>query len=534
MLKKALLAFALIGAIIAPSFAQGKSATISFQQEPDFLNAMYTTMTFAGYANQLSNAPAWDFDGTSTPRPVLAAEIPSVENGGINADGTVFTIKLKEGLVWSDGDALDSADFLFTAEMRQSDANNPISRTPYDLATIEAPDATTVVVTFSEPYAPWLGLFRYILPEHILRPVFEAEGSLDNAAYNNEPSVSSGPYVLTEWSRGSFMRFTANPNFVLGTPNITDLVLTFIPDEQAYKTAFINGEAQLGTFLPFSDVPDLEAAGFEIQVVDSGYNEGMFFNVGPNANPAMQDINVRQALALGFNREAIVSDLLVGATIPAATQWQNTPYANPDLQPVPYDPEAAKALLEATGWVDSDGDGFREKDGQKLSLRFVTTTRQIRVDIQAIAQQQWGEIGIEIVLENYPSDVFFNGYNEGGPIAQGNYDIAEWSSSPAVYPDPDTLGYDCDQIPGDENPTGSNWTGFCNEELDALLKEQRSTTDFATRIDLWHQITDIIYNNYVWAGVWYDADVWWSGGGLKIGALNGVSPFWDIVNWDVE
>jgi peptide/nickel transport system substrate-binding protein len=156
------------------------------------------------------------------------------------------------------------------------------------------------------------------------------------------------------------------------------------------------------------------------------------------------------------------------------------------------------------------------------------------VDIQAIAQEQWGEIGIEIVLENYPSDVFFNGYNEGGPIAQGNYDIAEWSSSPAVYPDPDTLGYDCDQIPSDENPTGSNWTYFCNEELDALLKQQRSTTDLATRIDLWHQITDIIYNNYVWAGVWYDADVWWSGGGLKIGALNGVSPFWDIVNWDVE
>ena len=329
------------------------------------------------------------------------------------------------------------------------------------------------------------------------------------------------------------MTFVPNPNFVGGAPIIENLVVTFIPDEQTYKTAFLNGEAQLGTFLPFSDVPDLEAAGLEVQVIDAGYNEGMFFNVGPDANPAMTDINVRKALALGFDRFGVVNDLLLGATVAPSSPWQNTPYQSPNLEPVAYDPEQAAALLEEAGWVDANGDGIREKDGTNLSLRFVTSTRQIRRDIQALAQQQWGEIGVEVILENYESDIFFNNYPDGGPIATGQYDIAEWSSSPATFPDPDSQRFECDQIPSAESPSGDNWSGYCNEALDALFKEQRFTTDYDARVALWHQITETLYNDYIWVGVWFDADVWWTGNGLTAGALNGVSPFWDVVNWDV-
>jgi peptide/nickel transport system substrate-binding protein len=534
MFKKALLSLAAAAMLLVPAMAQGKSATVSWPQEPDNLNYMYTTMTFAGYTIQLFTSPAWDFDGDSQPRPVLLEEIPSMENGGISEDGTTFTLKLKPGLLWSDGDPLDSADFLFTAEMKTAPGNNPITRGPYDLATVTAPDPNTVVVTFEEPYAAWLSLFRYVLPEHVLRPVYDAQGSLDAAEFNFFPTVSSGPYILTEWQRGSFMTFVPNPNFVGGTPTIDNLVVTFVPDEQTYKTTFLNGEAQLGTFLPFSDVPDLQAAGFDVQVIDAGYNEGMFFNVGPNANPAMQDIRVRQALALGFDRFAIVNDLLAGATIPAASPWENTPYQAPELTPVPYDPDQARQLLEEAGYVDSDGDGIREKDGTPLSLRFVTSTRQIRVDIQAIAQQQWREIGIDIVLENYPSDVFFSNYADGGPIATGAYDIAQWSSSPATFPDPDTERFDCDQIPSPENTTGANWSYYCNEALTSLFERQRITTDYTARVELWHEITRTLYNDYVWVGVWFDADVWWAGAGLNAGQLNGVSPFWDVVNWDVQ
>ncbi len=534
-LSKFFTVFVALMVLVSPSFAQGKAATVSWPQEPDNLNPMYSTMTFAGYTTQLFLAGAWVFDGEGSPIPQLASEIPSLENGGLSEDGKTVTLRLVEGLTWSDGDALDSADFVFTAEMKLAESNSVITRAPYDSAvSIEAPDATTVVLTFDEPYAPWLGLFSYVLPEHVLRPVFEADGSLNEAAFNRAPSASSGAYVFQEWNVGNFVSFVANPAFVSGAPIIERLVVTFIPDEQTYKTALLNGDAQMGTFLPFSDVPELRDAGLDVQVIASGYNEGMYFNVGEGSHPAMKDVNVRKALALGFDRFGVVNDLLLGGTFAAASFNENTPYASPNLDPVPYDAEAAAALLDEAGWVDGDGDGIREKDGENLTLRFVTNTRGIRVDIQALAQQQWGQIGIEVLLENYPSDQFFASFSDGGPIAIGAYDIAQWSASPASFPDPDTTRFDCDQIPSTENPTGGNWTYYCNEELSALLTQQRFTTDFAARVALWHQIDEIIYNDSIWVGVWYDADVWISGNGLITGPLNGVTPFFDVANWDVQ
>lgn len=525
----------LLLALAAPGFAQGKSITVTWPQEPDSLNPMYTTMTFAGYTIGLYLAPAWNLDENLNPNPVLVAEIPSVDNGGISADGTTFTLKLREGMTWSDGEPIDSADFAFTHEMVVSPSNTPLSTSPWDrIGSIETPDATTVVVTFDTPYAPWLGLFSYVLPEHVLRPVFEADGTLDTAAFNRAPSVASGPYVFESWDVGNFMRFTANSSFAGGTPIIETMVVRFITEDAPYVQSLIAGDSQIGTFVPFDQVPALEAAGLTVLLLPSGYNEAWFLNAGPGAHPAMADVNVRKAIALGFDRFGVVNDLLLGATYPSSSFWEGTPYANPNLDAVPYDPAMAAQLLDEAGWVDSDGDGVRDKDGEKLSLRFITNTRGIRRDIQAVAQQQLGEIGIEIALENFPSDIFFNGYADGGPAARGEYDIAEWSASVGSFPDPDTDRFVCSQIPSDESPSGGNWTYYCDPEMDALFAQQVTQTDYEERIATFHAIDELIYNSYTWVGVWFDADVWVVGSGLLNVNLNGVTPFFDVVNWDVE
>ncbi|MCU0474922.1 MAG: peptide ABC transporter substrate-binding protein [Anaerolineae bacterium] len=531
----ALVVLALMAVMAAPMQAQGKSATVSWPQEPDTLSPLYTSMTFAGYTYQLYLSGAWAFDADLTPFPVLVSEIPSVDNGGINADGTVFTLKLKEGLTWSDGDALDSADFLFTYEMIMAEGNAVGSRTPYDrFVSIEAPDATTVVITFAEPYAPWLSLFGAVLPEHVLRPVFEAEGSIDTADFNRNPTVSSGPYVFETWEVGSFMRFQANPAYVLGQPKIDTLVVTFIPDEVAYVAALINGDSDLGTFVAFSDVPALEEAGLTVEVIPSGYNEGWYLNTSAErAHPAMTDVNVRKAIAMAFDRDDFNATLNYGATFTPHSFWENTPYANPDIDPYPFDPAMAAQLLDEAGWVDSNGDGTRDKDGVELVLRFVTNTRGIRVDLQAIAQQQLAAVGIGTELINFPSDQFFAGYAEGGPISTGQYDIAELSTAPATFPDPNTVRFLCSEIPSDENPVGANDNYYCDPELDALFEQQSSTTDLAERIAIFHQIDQKMFDAAIWIGIWHDADVWITGSDLQNVALNGVTPFWDVQNWDV-
>ena len=537
MTRKSLFIVLLIALLVVfagQAGAQGKSLIISWTQEPDSLNPMYTTMTFAGYTYQLYLAGAWAYDEAYNPIPVLVEELPSTENGGISADGTVFTLKLKEGLLWSDGDPLDSADFVFTYEMKMSDANTPLTRAPYDrVASVEAPDPLTVVVRFDAPYAPWLGLFTYVLPQHVLGPVFEAEGTLDNAAFNRNPTVASGPYVFEEWNVGNFMRFKANPNYVGGVANIETVVITFIPDDQAYVASLIAGDTEFGTFVSPSEVRNLEAAGLDVRLIASGYNEGWFLNTDPErAHPAMSDVRVRKAIGLGFDRFTVVADLLDDVFPVTTSWWENTPYANPDLRPIPYDPTEASRLLDEAGWVDTNGNGIRDKDGVELELRFIATTRQIRQDIQAVAQQQLGEIGIGILIENYPSSVFFNGYADGGPAATGQYDIATWSSSPAAFPDPDTERWTCRQIPSDDNPTGGNWNYYCDPRIDELTTLQSQTTDYDARVAIFHELDKLIYDAYIWLGVWYDADVWVIGKNVIGANPNGTTPFWDIVNWD--
>jgi peptide/nickel transport system substrate-binding protein len=209
------------------------------------------------------------------------------------------------------------------------------------------------------------------------------------------------------------------------------------------------------------------------------------------------------------------------------------PYDNPDIGPLEYDPERAAALLDEAGWVDSDGDGIRDKDGVSLSLRYATTTRQLRQDIQAVSQQQLAEIGIELILEPYAADIFFNGYAQGGPAATGNYDIAEWSSSPDAFPDPDTSRFTCAEIPTEDSPSGGNWNYYCNPELDALFEASQSETDLEARAALYHQIDAIIREDAVWLPLWFDADIWVVNPRLQNVRINGVFPFWDVVNWDV-
>jgi peptide/nickel transport system substrate-binding protein len=521
---------------IGPVAAQGKSVTIAFDQEPDSLNPMYTTMTFAGYVYALFLAGAWNYDADLIPNPVLVSEIPSLENGGISEDGTTITLHLKEGLLWSDGEPLTSEDFVFTYEMFVSEQNSPLTRDPYDkIASVEAPDPLTVVVTFPEPYAPWLGTFRYVLPKHILQPFFETDGTLDNAEWNRAPVVGSGPFVFESWEVGSFIRGVRNENYVGGAPVLDTVVVRFIPDAESYLGALMNGDADVGTFVAYSAIPELEATGhLNVGVYVSGYNEAWYMNVNPEtAHPAMLDVNVRKALAMAFNREQITNDLLLGYTYPAVTYWEGTPYSNPDLAAYPYDPAAAAALLDEAGWVDSDGDGTRDKDGTALSLRFVTNTRQIRRDGQVVGQQAFAELGIEVVLENYPSDIFFNSYADGGPIATGQYDFAEWSSSPNGFPDPDTIRFTCDEIPTADDPMGDNWQGYCNPALDALFAEQAKTTDYDARVAIFHQISQVIYDDVIWVGVWYDADTWILNSRIQNAAINGASPFWNIAQWDV-
>ncbi len=520
----------------APTFSG--TATITFTQEPDNLNYLYTQMWFSAITRELWDKGLWSYDENNKPVPEIAAEIPSAENGGLSADGKTITVKLRDDVKWSDGEPVTADDFAFSYEMIMSDKNVVNGRYPFDeyVESVTAKDAHTLVIQFKEPFAPWLTYMfdDWVLPKHILQPVFDKEGTIDNAAWNKAPTVGVGPFVFSEWESGSHIIFKANPNWI-HPPKLEQIFIRIVPDDAAQEAAIIAGDTDIGVFLSSDQIQKLEAGGnVKVVAVPSGYDEGWFPNVNPKtAHPAMLDVNVRKAIALATDRFTIVKDLLKEDVNPVnVTFWDATePYNNTDLKPYPYDPEEAKRLLDAAGWKDSNGDGTRDKDGKELVLRYITNDRELRKNVQAVVQQQWSLVGIGAELQNYSSDVFWNGYNDNGPQAQGAYDIAEYSSNPA-FPDPEASGnWLCDQISSADNPDGSNWQGVCMDELDALLKKQSATLDMQARIDLYHQISKLMYDQVLYIGIWKDPDLWSINNHLQNVKLSGAAPFWNASEW---
>ena len=511
-----------------------KVVTFAWTQEPDSLNTYYSDMWFADILGQLFHCWAWEYDDTNTPFPHLVAEMPSIENGGISEDGLTITLKLRDNIVWSDGTPITSADFKFTYDMVMEDANAVNSQYPYDyLDSVETPDDLTVVMNFAEPFAAWESSFWLgILPAHVLQPVFDAEGSISEAEWNLAPTVGCGPYVFEEWESGSFMRFVKNENYWKGTAKIDEVFLQFVPDDAAQTAALSAGDADLGTFPPLSDIPALQDAGLTVFSVNGGYSEGWFFNMRDMASPGAKDLVVRQAVAMSIDRQAIVDDLLLGLSVPANTLWDAIPtYVSPDIVPWEYDPEGAKAMLDDAGYVDSDGDGIREDlEGTPLTLIHGTTIREVRQDIQAVAQQQLKEVGIDLQIQSWDSDIFFGSYADGAAPAVGDVDIMEWSDS-TYFPDPATEYWLCSQLPDDENPWGYNYF-TCDEELDALFQAQIVETDPAKRVEIFHQITKYMHDNVYWFGLYVDPDMWIVSSDLTGVKFSGVTPFYNIMEWD--
>ncbi len=515
-----------------------KIATFIWTQEFDTLSPLYTGMWFTTTTFPLWNVWAWHFDENSNPVPVLVTEIPSAENGGISEDGRTITFNLRDDIVWSDGTPVTSDDFVFTYEMNIEPANTVQSTYPYDqIESIDAPDPQTVVVTFIEPFAPWLAtLWHSILPAHVLRPVFDEAGTLDEAEWNFAPTVGVGPYRFEEWESGSFARFVRNENWHGEPALIDEIFFRFVPDDASQVAALQNGEGDLGTFIAYSDVPTLQDAGIGIVTQPSGYNEGWFLFLGDETipgHPALQDVRVRQALAMAIDRETLNQDLLLGLTSPPATVWDSLPaYVSPDIEPWPYDPEAANALLDEAGWVDTNGDGVRDKDGEELILVHGTTTREVRQDAQAVFQQQLAEVGVQLELQSFDSNIFFESYGNSGPPYTGELDIAQWSDAP-FFPDPDHYYWDCSEIPTDDAPDGGNFQRICDEELDALFQTQRTQTNVEERQATFHQISQLMHDQVYWLGIWEDPDVWAVSPRLTNVRFSGASPLFSIAEWDI-
>ncbi len=540
----------------APS-AEPKVATGAWSQEPDNIVPYYTQMSYAIWIVQLTlvGLAEWDDQGSFVPE--LAAEIPSAANGGVSADGLTITWKLKEGLKWSDGEAITSADVKFTWEQVMDPANAPLSRTGYDkIASVETPDDTTVVITFSELYPGWQTLFTQgpnnagaILPKHVL----EGKTALESDPFIHQPTVFSGPFAITEWVAGDHMTLVRNDNFY-GSPALLDQVnIKFVPTPETALAALQTGDVD---WYPDFSESDIETVGalepaVHLKVVPGADFEHYFFNLGTTAGVdgkgvadqdgfcPFKDVKVRKAITLGINRQAFVDSLLAGKTTVPVSQWPNSEWENKNLTPAAYDADGAAALLEEAGYVLGD-DGIRHGDcngeDTKLSFTFDTTDKQLRVDIALAVQSDLAKIGVEFKPNHSPAGTFFAGYTDGGIMPTGNYDMAGYTTG--FYPDPMPGAIDsfsCNTVPSKDQPAGANNYLICDPQLDELMAAGNATADPATRKVAIDALQQYIFDNYYVVMMYARANVYGYGDRFVPGPFGFFSNMnWNAEVWDVK
>jgi peptide/nickel transport system substrate-binding protein len=531
----------------------GKSVTEAYDQEPDAVVPYFSQMTFAIWVTQLTLVGLGEWDDKGTFVPELAVEVPTADNGGVSADGLTITWKLKDCLFWSDGTPLTSADVKFTWEAIMDPGSAPASRTGYDkIGSIETPDDTTVVIQFSELYPPWPTLFTQgpnnsggILPKHML----EGETALETNPFIRQPTVGSGPFVITEWIPGDYMTLLPNPNFYKGRAVLDRVQIRFVADSAAAIAALQTGDIDIYSNFSEGDIETLKALdpNVKLTVVPGVDYEHYFFNLGRTEGVdgrgvadnegfcPFKDINVRKAITLGINRQAIVDTLLSGYTNVPVSQWPNSGWTNTNLTVDAYDPEGAAALLDEAGYtVGADGIRVGDCNGEqvRLSFNFETTTAPIRISIATVVQADLAKIGVEFTPIHTPAGTFFGQYVDGGPLTTGNYDMGGYTTG--FYPDPYTDNYQCEAIPNAEKPDGVNWYHNCDPYLSDLMDTMLDTVDAAERKAILDEAQKYIAENYYVIPMYARGNVYGSTPRFVFGPLGPESDKnWNAEAWDV-
>lgn len=500
-----------------------------YPQGPDILNPHLVTGDKEHQIVRLVYEPLASFDGEGQLVPILAAEIPSLDNEGVAPDGKSVTWRLKPDLKWSDGEPVTAEDVRFTYEyITNPEVNSATASTYAPIERVEVVDELTIRLHFAAAYPAWTilfsGLAGGILPEHVFAEYNNAQSR--DAPANLNP-VGTGPYRLVEWKTEDILLIGED------VVNITNLIFEPNPhyravdqlffqqvevqgggDTQAAAQAVLaNGAVDYVRNLQVSTetLAELEADGTGYVVVaPSSWVERIYFNftdpnreteTGERSNlqfphPFFTDKLVRQAFAHAIDRAAIAA--LYGKAAEPTTNILVEPaiYASPNTADLyPYDPERAAALLDEAGWHDSDGDGIRDKDGIKMSVLFQTSVNEIRQQTQEVVKAELEAIGVEVELKAIDASIFFS----TDPTQQNNHqhfhaDLQEYFDNNYV-PEPDAyMGYwTCDEIPQEANAwSGHNDSRWCSEAYDTLHSQLIVEIDPEKRRELIIGMNDIL------------------------------------------
>ena len=552
--------------------ARGTSGllTVLYWQAASTMNAYLSGGTKDIESSSMVLEPLARYDEAGNLVAWLTEEIPTGENGGVSDDLTSITWTLKEGILWSDGTPLTAADVVFSGEycLDPDMGCNALSAFS-DVESIEALDELTVKITFSRPkpfpYGPFVGATAPILQKAQFENCMGA--AAQECTEENFYPIGTGPFVVTEFRANDTVLLEANELFRdPNKPFFAEVIFKGGGDAASAARAVLEtGEADYAWNLQVEPeiLRAMEAAGkgkvvtgfgnaVERLIVNFtnpdpalGDNRSLWIDedgdgVNDNPHPFLSDYNVRRALSLSIDRNILVQVGYGQAgipgcnVVPAPAIYVSTANDECLIQNV----AEANRLLDEAGWVDSDGDGVRDKDGVKLSILYQTSTNSVRQGNQALVKQMWEAIGVETELRNIDAAVFFGG-DPASPDTYGKFyaDIEMYTNTfDGTDPEAYMNNWLCGEVSGPDNQwLGNNIPRWCdkgNAEYAALSDEMAVTVDLNRRAELAKQMNDMLMQDYAMIPLVTRGDV--SG---VLNTLLGVrfnvwdSELWNIADW---
>ncbi len=417
--------------------------------------------------------------------------VPNLATGcDISDDHLSYTFHIREDAYFSDGVPLTGKDLKFTIDTILDPKNDTADIRSYlnAIESVDLLDDFTVKITVDKPYFLHFTTLAelWVIPEHIY-----GEGDFNNHSANRSP-VGSGPYVFEDWQTGGQITLARSDNYWGETkPYAEKIVYRVINDNNASLQALKSGEVDVTGISPEQYALEASQPSFQenfhvlktFSPVD-GYIDNLSYIGWNSKRPQFSDKRVRRALTMLLDRDTLMEQVWKGlGRVTTGYVSPDSPEYSPNVVQIPFDPAGAVELLKAAGWIDSNNDGVRDKNGTEFRYEFIYNPGSSEMDILATTyQESLKKAGIEVTLRPLEFATILESVQTRSfdSVALG------WSLPPET--DPYQLWHTS------QKEKGSNYTGFGNAESDKLIEDARLEFDREKRIGLYQRLHEILHD----------------------------------------
>ena len=535
----------------------GGMIKVLWWQAPTLLNPHFATGTKDQDGSRIFYEPLAGYDPEGNIVPVLAADVPSVQNGMVSRDGTSVTWRLKKNVAWHDGKPFTADDIVFNWEFVMDPATAATTQGQYrDIKTIDKVDAHTVKITFKQPMPFWAAAFcgptGQIIPKHLFDGF---RGGKSREAPANLKPVGTGPYKFVDFKPGDMVRAELNPNYHMANrPFFDQLEMKGGGDAASAARAVIQtGEYDFAWNMQVADdiLKRLEQGGRgKVDIAVAGNIEHIQFNqTDPwtevdgerssvkTRHPFLLDVAVRQALNLLVDR-ASIHEQIYGRLGQSTANFLNAPErVRSKNMKWEFSIDKANQILDAAGWKRGP-DGIRAKDGKKLKMVYQTSINPERQKTQQIVKQAAGRAGIDIELKSVTASVFFASDPANPDTYPHFYTDIQMYTTTMTQPDPQRFmdQFTTWEIASKENKwQGRNITRWRSEEYDRVWKAAESEMDAVKRAAHFIKMNDLVIQNQIVVPVLWRMVVSAVSNRLKSTDVSGWdSNLWNLAYWHRE